>query len=209
MEYIDLLAGKQVDGIIICGTCLNEEKLSQVAARIPLSVSAACKPKNTAVVNIQVEEGMYRITSHLIHLGHRQIGYLSDTELDQREPRFHGFRRALQEHCLPMNMTCRHATANTVESGRQHALRLLQQYPVLSVIVCNGGSLAIGAIRVCQESDRRVPQDVAITGFDDIKIASLSHPFLTTMRVPRRQLGELLAKYSLRRYPREKDMISM
>jgi LacI family repressor for deo operon, udp, cdd, tsx, nupC, and nupG len=194
LEYIDSLAGNRVDGIIICGSCLDEEKLAQTAQQIPISISAACTPNHAAIIHIQVEEGMRMITSHLIKLGHRHIGYISDIELDKRKPRLGAFRKTLNDHHLPDDAIEDCAVDNVINEGRQLALKLLYRKPELTAIVCNGDPLAIGAIYACQERGFRVPEDIAITGFDDIDLATLAHPFLTTIRVPRRKLGEILAE---------------
>jgi DNA-binding LacI/PurR family transcriptional regulator len=194
LEYIDSLSEKQVEGIIICGTSLDEEQLSQVGERIPLSISAASSPQHTAVVHIQVDEGMRTVTEHLIQLGHKHIGYISDTELDKHQPRQSAFCETLRGHGLADSIVEGCAAVNTIDEGYRCASNLLRQHTALTAIVCNGDPLAIGAIHACQYLGRRVPQEVAVTGFDDIDLASLSHPFLTTMHVPRRKLGELLAE---------------
>ena len=194
VEYIDSLIGKRVDGIIICGTCLDEEQFGQIAENIPISLSAVSTPKQSAVIHIQVEEGMHAITSHIINLGHKHIGYISDNELDKHKPRLGAFRKTLYEHHLIDNAIEDDAADNVTDEGYRLALKLLHRQPDLTAIVCNGDPLAIGAIHACQEMGLRVPKDIAVTGFDDIDLAVLAHPLLTTIHVPRHRLGEMLAE---------------
>jgi LacI family transcriptional regulator len=77
-----------------------------------------------------------------------------------------------------------------VEGGKAAAHELLSDHPEITALFCYNDLVAIGALQACAELGRQVPQDLAIVGFDDIPIAALVTPALTTCRVPRQTLGE-------------------
>jgi LacI family transcriptional regulator len=83
-----------------------------------------------------------------------------------------------QRHCLPV-----------VDSGRTAACDLLTTYPDLDALFCYNDLNAVGALQACASLGRRVPEDVAIVGFDDIMLAGLVTPSLTTCRIPKYELG--------------------
>ena len=81
-------------------------------------------------------------------------------------------------HCQP-----------SVEGGYEMTCQLLAKYPDLTALFCFNDLVAVGAIQACGEMKRRIPEDFAIVGHDDIPLAALVSPTLTTCRVPRHELG--------------------
>jgi len=198
LDYVDALAAKQVDGIILCGSRLSEEDLGRVAAQHPVSMLTSRRPRSAAVVSIRGEEGMSAATAHLIRLGHRAIGHIGWPPQGLNE-RAEGYRRALRQHGLPFEERWLvFVPRSSVEAGRFAARRLLAQAPEITAITCYNDLVAIGALQACAELGRRVPDDVAVTGFDDVPMSSLVTPALTTMRVPRYDLGRMVMELLLR-----------
>jgi DNA-binding LacI/PurR family transcriptional regulator len=78
-----------------------------------------------------------------------------------------------------------------LEQGRRGALELLSRHPEITAIFAYNDLLALGAIQTCWALGRRVPQDVAVVGFDDIPLADQVSPALTTVRVDKYALGQL------------------
>jgi len=198
LEYVDVLSAKQVDGIILCGSRLDAEQLSSVAAHHRVAVLTSRRPRSAAVISIQGEQGLFEITSHLIRLGHRKIGHVGFAFSSDNE-RADGYCRALREHGLAVDE--KHvvlAPRADIEVARTAAYRLLQQAPDITAVTCFNDLVAIGTIQACADMGRRVPDDVAIVGFDDIDLASLVTPALTTMHVPRFHLGEMVMELMLR-----------
>jgi LacI family transcriptional regulator len=136
------------------------------------------------------ERGGRLVTEHLLRRGHRAIGYLSGPKQSYSgQLRANGYRAALvnagitprpewERCCLPM-----------VASGREEAYDLLTAQPELTALFCYNDLSAVGALQACASLGRRVPDDLAITGFDDIPLASLVTPPLTTCHVPMYELG--------------------
>jgi DNA-binding LacI/PurR family transcriptional regulator len=98
-----------------------------------------------------------------------------------------GYRRALSEAGLPMPIA--YADRTTIESG-QGALRdLLAQAPAITAICAVNDSMALGAIRAATAAGRRVPADLSVIGFDNIVWGEMNEPPLTTIHIPKQQLG--------------------
>jgi LacI family transcriptional regulator len=76
-----------------------------------------------------------------------------------------------------------------VEGGQEAAHVLLTDHPELTALFCYNDLVAVGALHACANLGRRVPEDLAVVGFDDIPLAALVTPALTTCRVPRYELG--------------------
>jgi DNA-binding LacI/PurR family transcriptional regulator len=84
-----------------------------------------------------------------------------------------------------------------IDGGYEAAKRLLTEHPEITAIFCYNDMMAIGAIRACQELRLRIPHDCAIIGFDDIAIASIVQPALTTIRINKYALGAEAARQLL------------
>jgi DNA-binding LacI/PurR family transcriptional regulator len=193
LEYAEVLDGKQVDGIILCGSVLVERQLEEVATRQYTSVLTSRRPRHAAVISVGEEAAFEAVTAHLIGLGHCAIGHICVSPKLNTTWRLNGYRRALaQQNILPPDRWMVTAEGITVEAGYQAAKRLLEQAPEVTAISCFNDLIAVGALRACEALGRRVPDDVAVTGFDDIELASLVVPALTTVSVPRQQVGEAL-----------------
>lgn len=198
LEYVDVLASKQVDGIILCGSRLNAEQLSYVAARQRVAILTSRKPSGAAIISIPGEAGLFAMTTYLLSRGHRAVGHIGWRASDEME-RAEGYGRAMHEHGLVCDERWMvFMPSVSVEAGRAAARQLLAQAPEITAITCYNDLAAVGALQACAEMGRRVPHDVAVVGFDDIPLASLVTPALTTMRVPRHQLGELVMELLLR-----------
>ena len=90
-------------------------------------------------------------------------------------------------HCAPV-----------ADAGRDMAARLLTEHPELTALLCYNDLVAVGVLRAAAELGRRVPEDLAVVGFDDIPLAALVTPPLTTCRVARHELGVRAVELLLR-----------
>lgn len=196
--YINLLESKRVDGIILCGSKLSAEQLTEVAKQHRVSILTSREPRGSAVITILGEAGLYELTSHLLGLGHRQIGHIGRHIADESD-RFLGYNRALTESGIELDKRRVSLVASaSIDAGYTAAKKVLQQAPEITAITCYNDLIAIGALQACADLGRRVPDDIAIVGFDDIPLAALVTPSLTTMHVPRYRLGEMIMELLLR-----------
>jgi len=192
------LAGKQVDGILLCGSRLNSQQLSTVAASHSVAVLTSRNPVYTAVVSIPGEYGLFEMTSHLIRLGHRHIAHIGFGASDESERR-DGYRRALHEHNIAHTPGYERMLPRVgIDRAQRAARELLSEEREITAFSCYNDLVAIGVLQACKESGLRVPEDIAVVGFDDIELASLVTPKLTSMLVPRYELGQMVMNLLLR-----------
>jgi DNA-binding LacI/PurR family transcriptional regulator len=198
LANLDIFSSRQVDGTIICGSRLEADELSRVAQDHRLALLTSKTPTAAGIVKIPGEEGLYQTTSHLIGLGHRAIGHLGwqPAGENEREP---GYTRALHDHGITPDARWTAVVSQmTFEEGAYYLEQLLTRAPEVTAITCYSDMLALGAMLAAKRLKRRVPEDLAIVGFDDIPAASIVSPALTTIRVPRYKTGQMLMEALLR-----------
>jgi len=192
LEMLQSLEEKRVDGVLVCSSRLEESVLEEAIASHPAVVllSRRLESDDVGIVMINDVEGGQMATEHLLRAGHRAIGFLAGPPISESgRSRAQGYRATLVAagvsldpdwtcHCLP-----------TVEGGREMARGLLAAHPELTALFCHNDLVAIGALQACADLGRAVPTDIAIVGFDDIPLAALVSPSLTTCRVPRYEMG--------------------
>jgi len=152
-------------------------------------------------VTFDLRAAMRDATEHLISRGHRRIAFLGhDTKQPLENPRYQGYLDALTIaglETIPELSITTPSWLDSAEYGYQNMKSCLSESINFTALVASNDLLAIGAMRALYESGRRVPDDVSVVGFDDIDIARFTTPALTTVRVPKRLIGEQLAKLIL------------
>jgi DNA-binding LacI/PurR family transcriptional regulator len=192
---VDGMLERQVDGVAMLVPKLTNEEI--VPFLVPV-VSLAHPVRGVSAINVDVNniDGAYQATCHLIQLGHRCIGIIAGPRLwKSAEDRLQGARRAMAEAHLPLE-ACWIETCEewTLECGYKAAQRLTARCPELTAFFCHNDWLAVGAARALREQGRQVPHDFSIMGYDDLPICQFVEPPLTSVRQPRRALGQLLAQ---------------
>lgn len=186
------LEEKRVDGLVLCSSRLDEEELRAVVSRHPTVVLVNRRLEGRSVRSVLVDDeaGGRLATQLLLEAGHQTVGFLAGPRISHSgRQRTKGYQVTLAEaglahngawvrHCVPM-----------VEGGQQVARALLKAHPQMTALLCYNDLVAVGALQACAELGRRVPDDVAVVGYDDIPLAALVTPALTTCRVPRYDLG--------------------
>jgi DNA-binding LacI/PurR family transcriptional regulator len=145
-------------------------------------------------------DGAYEAVTHLIQHGYRHIAFIGDTTPStQSNTRFKAHRQALEDHNWPRDSQWVICGDYSEQSGRRAMEELLKlPQPPRAVFAAND-QMAIGALDVVHNQGLRVPDDVAIVGFDDIPAASYVRPSLTTVQQNIRESGELAVQLLLRR----------
>jgi DNA-binding LacI/PurR family transcriptional regulator/anti-anti-sigma regulatory factor len=187
------LAWDLVDGWIVVSNTEGVELLA--AAGVPIVTVSSMVPGLTAVLPDNYG-GMYAAVSHLIAHGHQRIafmGRLGNTDVKQR---FQGYQAALAEHAIPFDERLVVDADDDREGGGASAARMLIESGVAYTALAAGTDKnAVGALEVVREAGYRVPDDVAIVGFDDVAQAQTADPPLTTVR----QRFDLLASIAIDR----------
>ncbi len=147
-------------------------------------------PGPAARVNLDVADGMRQVTEHLLALGHRRFVHLaSAVDTWTFAVRGEAVRDALRGVPGAGVRTVR--AALDVRAGREAAERTLAlPGPRPTAVVCDDDILAAGACKAARRLGLRVPDDLSVTGFDDLALATAVEPELTTVRLPAEQVGE-------------------
>lgn len=143
----------------------------------------------------------YEMIRHLTHAGYRKIGFVSAPVVanDRAEQRLQGYRDAMRDFGLPVTPDLEREAEFSFRSGADSVVALLERSPDMEAVFCANDILAVGALLECQRRGIRVPHDLAVAGFDDVELASQVNPALTTVRIPRYEIGQLAAQMILRR----------
>lgn len=195
-EYINLksLVDHQVDGIILATSSISEEKLAKFAdgyAPIVL-LNRAFNHPHVSLIMMENERGGYLATEHLISLGHRCIGMIAPLAYrESKIKRVQGYLGALREAGIKPKPDLVVGEATTLKGGYQATQRLLRENPEMTAIFAYNDLMALGAIRACRDASLHVPGDIAIIGFDDISLAAMATPSLSTIHVDKYALGRL------------------
>lgn len=186
--YIEKLKDQQVDGIILISSSSDEEKFQVLRnSRIPWVLCDRINPQAPVdAVTVDNYEGAVSVVEYLIGKGHKKILHLAGPALAQSaEHRREGYLAKMKESGLTPSV---HYGSFTYESGYQVMKNLLREEKPTAVFAAND-LMAIGAIKAIEELGLKVPDDIAIIGCDDIFLAELYKPALTTLAQPAYQMG--------------------
>ena len=185
--YLDVLAQKRVDGLVVASTS-DDAQMSQLLAQtsIPMVLidRAIAGLERPCVQTDHVQGGMLA-TNHLLALGHQRIACIGGPEqLHSSEQRVQGWQQAMRQVGMCPDLL---VYGDFSVNGGYLAMRtLLAAAPAArptAVLACND-LMAMGALRAVHEYGLRVPQDVAVVGYDDIELASYTQPPLSTVAQP-------------------------
>ncbi|MFQ5855368.1 MAG: LacI family DNA-binding transcriptional regulator [Anaerolineae bacterium] len=198
--YVALVRGRHIDGIILSGPRSDDEQLPQLYAEgFPVVLLGQLPKTPTPFVDVDNVDGAYRATEHLIRLGHRRIGLITNAPLayTASEQRRAGYQQALEAHGIPYDPALVRYGDFREESGYAAMMSLLDGKPPDAVLVASD-LVAFGALEAIKMRGLRVPGDIALVGFDDVPVARYVDPPLTTIRLPAHQLGAEAARLVLR-----------
>ena len=208
-SYLKRCRHHNVDGAVLMGLDAEDPEVRRlVRSDVPtVGVDVELEGPATSYVCSDNEGGAALAVGHLHELGHRRIATI--TGLLDKTPgadRLRGYRHALQAHGLVPRDEYVAFGDFYVESGYRAAGELLALPEPPTAIVTAADLTALGAVRAATEAGLRVPEDVSVTGFDDIQLARYLHPPLTTLRQDKASLGSEAARSLLRHVDREEDV---
>ena len=190
---LPMLKGNRVDGFIIRGPAIKAKfilDLKQTGLPVVLFGNELRQTEIDCVVS-QNRIGTYNITRHLIEHGHKKILFLSGPEgWYTNAEREMGYSDALKEAGLKNRVI--HMVDTTIDTGKTIFREAIENiHPDITAVVAVNDSTAIGVIDEARCLGIKVPEDIAIVGFDDIAWASLSYPQLTTVHIYLKEMGTI------------------
>jgi DNA-binding LacI/PurR family transcriptional regulator len=199
------LTAGHVDGALLVSLHGDDSLPDALAARgVPVVVGGR-PPSGDSVSYVDVDNvgGARTAVAHLIARGRRSIATIGGTpDMSVGIDRLAGYRLALAEADIERD-TSLEATADfTQQGGAQAMRRILEQRPAVDGVFAASDLMAAGAIQVLRLAGRRIPEDVAVVGFDDSSIAATSDPALTSVRQPIEEMGREMVRLLLEQMSR-------
>ncbi len=190
--YLELLAERRVDGILVASwriTSRHVDWLVRAPVRVVLVSCEAPGVRLPAIVAAS-RAGARMSTEHLVALGHRRLGEILGPSVSAATADRHaGVLDALAAAGIDSSGLAVATSSGDIASGEAAAAELLARTPRPTALVCYNDLVAIGALRAIRSAGLDVPRDVSVVGFDDVAIAGLVQPALTTVAQPVEEMG--------------------
>lgn len=200
LSYLDFCMERRFSGVIVMGMRLDdpyvhevvEAPLPSVVVDLPL-LSEHCGYVMTDNIN-----GARFAVRHLVSRGHRKIGFVNGhgmaaVSVDRRR----GYEDAMRSANLPVDPSWIYESDFTLEGGKRGLKSLLESHPDMTGVFLASDLMAIGALQYAREEGIRVPEDIALVGFDNIDLGAFVTPTLTTISQPRHDMGATAAEMLL------------
>lgn len=205
--YAHILLDRGVEGFITVDTFLDHS--------LPLPAVAIPGHRQVeGVTNIVMDHrrGAWLALSHLRELGHSEIALMKGSDVSpDSEDRWNAICEVAEELGIPVRpeLTVQlQGDDSTPQLGYPFAQELLARKQPFTALFAYNDISAIGSIRAFQDLGLRVPEDVSVVGFDDIRIAVHNNPSLTTVRQPLQKMGEIAARTLLNRIEEREDWVA-
>jgi LacI family transcriptional regulator len=190
---VDLMLSRPLAGLAVIVSERDKGTIERLRAwNRPVVVLELCEAGgNIAQIEVRYEKAMQRTVEYLYSLGHRRMAFIGHHgALDPLREREHSFLATVRR--FP---DVKHATAASTDNprgGRQAAHQLWESGFQPTAVLCVNDYMAIGVLRELRDKGLKVPEDVSVTGFDNIELSEYIYPALTTVNIPRRRIGEAI-----------------
>ncbi|RBW68555.1 LacI family DNA-binding transcriptional regulator [Bacillus taeanensis] len=191
-EYINLLLKKQVDGMVLLTARIDKESLEEISNQFPMVL--ACEYMNglnIPTVSIDNISSARKLTEHLIQLGHTKIAHITGPiNVILSRDRLRGYQQAMLKYDLILDPAFIQEGDFSYESGYNQMLKLLALETIPTAVFVFNDEMAVGAIAAVKDSGLNVPKDIAVVGFDNVKMSSVYEPRITTIDQPKYKIGK-------------------
>ena len=186
---LEALLRLRVDGVILVGPQLRAHEVVAAAEHVPVAVLTRriLSSKVDSIINDD-RLGARMVVEHLVGLGHRRIAHIDGGRAPGSVSRRSGYCRTMERHGLGEEVRIVAGEFSDVAGIRGAAMLLADRHPPTAIFAANDLSAA-GVLACLAERGVRVPDEVAVAGYDDAYLAKLSHMGLTTVRQPRRVMA--------------------
>lgn len=190
--YTHLIRENHVDGILLSGPRQSDQEIIRLHREgVPVMLMGQLPDSNIPFVDINASAGAEIAINHLIESSHRRIAMITNAPLSytSAQQRRCGYMNALKKIDVMIDPLLIKEGNYTPASGFQAMTELLQQSPRPTAVFVASDVVAMGALLAIKAAGLRVPEDIAVVGFDDIPLAEYFDPPLTTIRLPAYGLG--------------------
>jgi LacI family transcriptional regulator len=189
--YADLVRSARADGLIVSGPRTDDPDLGSITdAGLPVVIQGSMPGVEVPSVDVDNRAGARVAVEHLVALGHRRIGCITNAPLayTAADERLAGYQDAMAAAGLEADPAWVEEAQFDAASGHRAMEALLSRTELEAVFVASD-VVAFGAIGAIRAAHRRVPHDISIVSFDDIPLAAYHDPPLTTIRLPAYEIG--------------------
>ncbi len=190
--YLNLLRSKVLDGVIMMKPELSKKKLQELGSRF--AVVQCCEyidDLDIPFVSINNKKAAYSAVKHLLDQGHQNIGFISGGQnVPSAQQRKKGYKYALQESGITIKQKYIKNGTYGYKGGMEKTRELLSLKEKPTAIFAISDITAIGAIKTIREYNLKIPDEIAVVGFDNTSISRMYNPELTTIAQPRKEMGQ-------------------
>lgn len=194
-QKLQQLLADTSSAILLMGTELNEQDAACfLKAQAPLVLlDCSFDTLNFDAVLMDNENSVAQAVDYLISQGHTEIGYLrGSVRIRNFIKRGRGYRRAMETHGLPINEAYVLDLRPSISGAYQAMDKILKEGRAIpTAFIADNDMIALGAMQALQRNGYRIPEDVSVIGFDDISFCEVFLPHLTTVRVYKKELGQV------------------
>ncbi|WP_047152255.1 LacI family DNA-binding transcriptional regulator [Aneurinibacillus tyrosinisolvens] len=203
--YLNILRQKKADGMILLTARMDSSIVEEMAQEYP--VVLACEyidGSKIPTVSIDNVSSARKATEYLIKLGHKRIGFISGPmNVVLGKDRLKGFYQAMTRYNLTVESFLVQEGDFSYESGFNMMMKFLALNDLPTAVFAANDEMAFGAIKAIKSKGLRVPHDISVVGFDDIKFSSIFEPALTTISQPAFEIGSEATRLLIRLINRE------
>jgi len=199
--YGELVRTHKVDGLIIASPLINDPEVKQLHDEgTPIVLNGAPDTDDIPSVDVDNTQGACTAMLHLLDLGHRRIGHISNAPFSytSSRDRLDGYRQALADAGIAYDHELVCEGEFTDASGYEPMNRLLDLPQPPSAVFVGSDVVALGAIDAIHNRGLRIPDDISVIGFDDVLLGKYLRPALTTVHLPAYDLGRQAGDIMLR-----------
>jgi DNA-binding LacI/PurR family transcriptional regulator len=199
--YLQLVRAKHIDGVILSGPRFDDQALRALEDDgFPAVLMGMLPGTNLSSVDVDNRSAARGAVEHLLSLGHKKVACITNapTLYTAADERLNGYREALENKGLTYDEDLVRYGDFSIESGYERMSDLVASGVQFSAAFVASDDVALGAKAALREAGLRIPNDVALVGFDDLPMAYYTEPPLTTVHLPAielaQQASELLLK---------------
>jgi len=195
-SYYQLVREKRVDGVILSGPRSDDEELLSLKSEdFPIVLMGQIDKDNFSCSDVDNIKAAKEIVSHLISHGHKKIAMITNAPLNYTASRFRllGYKEALQENSINYNKELIGIGNFTPQSGFEVMQKLLSSKKLPTAVFVASDVVAFGAMDAIREKGMKIPNDIALVGFDNVNMSRYVYPSLTTVNLPAFDIGKNVA----------------
>ncbi len=210
-KAMQLMVGHQVDGVLIIPqkpeSCENLQRYTELIPSVYLSENL--KDQNGSYISVDNKQGTKLGTEYLYKLGHRNVLYYGcRTGSTTHQLRAEGYKEACLELGIQPKIIYFESSSSSIELGYEMSYKVWELGEEITAVFASTDSNAIGLMQAAREKHIRIPEDISLLGFDNIRITSLPQIDLTTVAQPKEEMASRAVKMLIRKIENKASALS-